>query len=125
MSTTSRPTEFRFAVLAPAGQLDVRSVPDTFTGRLTALQQAVGGDVEPVPGLAGGMCAWVNEDGHSLGLPINPAAVPVLRALGVTLAYPVIVGVLAFTGRTSVDVATLTDAQMFTLRTAVRHVRKT
>lgn len=67
--------------IPPSGQAQVIEVPGE-TIQLEPLQQGVGGYVQAL-GLARDLIAWLNEDGVSLGLPINiPASALVYNLTG-------------------------------------------
>lgn len=115
-------TPFRYAVLAESGRLDVHTCPNVARDRLMALQTAVRGYIELVPGLPHGLLAFVNEDGNSLGLAPSVPAVIVLRRLG--RHERAILGPVAFTGSTrhagTIDETSLTDEQIDALRNVAR-----
>ncbi|MCT1812634.1 DUF3846 domain-containing protein [Micrococcus luteus] len=69
---------------------------------LEALQKAVGGFVEPVPGED--FTAWVNEDGKVVGLPFNPRADRFLHlAIPDLPTWDCIVGPVIITGGADED----------------------
>lgn len=102
--------EFRYVVINPTGQVEVKTLPRTdFKDTLSALQKAVGGYIEAIGLPENGLIGWVNEDGYAQGLKYNYPGMAVLARFGWTQP---IVGPLVFTGEANQDAAGLTDFQL-------------